>query len=1018
MLRPFKGNRFYNCRPLLQNFATRFSGEAKRGIKPNFSSLDEGAATTAVDKAYQDALAHVTRNSRVAYANLTYTEGVVQFGSVADAITDMGQAGKTYVTNLAGDEKTYTDTAAPIIGTRTLLYTEADNDLRKAITTADNVWRNNTAQAWGTHTAGDLVARGNVGRSLANTSNLLADASQASIAELKAQWWQNEIPNYLQWSVDIGGIETTYTNSTTANILLRTTGVKNAGITYASTVGTAIKAHETTTATARELYLSTLMTISETAAEATMRADRDKEIALADADLQKQLTGNESAHTTAVNNANSAHSTATANAEAARKSAEQAALTQLNSTLAQATKDKEASIAGAERTYDQAVASLDAQYGSESSNGDTGVEGATRRSAIKTRDAQYYAARDTSWANTLSGSTTLGTSPWTVKAIATANGQAAFSVSRANAQAAHDAAMLDAMEDWQDATSTAFFNSLVSSSNAKRDYTNSLAGHWADWAEATDGKTGEAPEVPTESMVDSIIGILNPFDTESLEKALIDTDVPPRPQPSEIRLVYDSMGIISNHTPEEWKVINEYRARGWTWSDIWYGGERDRMKEAGFHVSSGRLHEETPPSSIPSPKLPSAPIAPVQPQPLPEPAPETESSSDYDPLDVWANARIPYITDFLAGIVKSTAGDDFLLTTSSEGLILYTVGSSIIIVGSLYIAPQACASYVTTFMFGAASAVAQYWGINALGNFINPTHNDSTVEGTLQSAIFGGLFSIPGRWFRGGCFVAGTLVQVTDDEYYDDAMPVLDESSQICQELLSSDSSFDSHVTLLSRNSISVSRPIEQVRLGQKIPALNPQWRNDGPEVEDIDSDEWVKLSLVAYRSDGAIVDVELLRPIQLVRAAEISIGTRIPFTVPELNVDGTAEVIAISDCPEISSGVGVPVTGRYVTRQVDQTVRVVLRSTSGETETVEGTAIHPIWSVDRLDWVPLGELKIGECLDGQHEAYYVESLDFIQRSTSVFNIEVHGEHVYRVGLSGILVLRERITAAWLRTLA
>ncbi len=75
--------------------------------------------------------------------------------------------------------------------------TEADIDLRKAITTADNVWRNNTAQAWGTHTAGDLVARGNVRRSLANTSSLLADASQASFAEHKAQWWQNETPNYL-----------------------------------------------------------------------------------------------------------------------------------------------------------------------------------------------------------------------------------------------------------------------------------------------------------------------------------------------------------------------------------------------------------------------------------------------------------------------------------------------------------------------------------------------------------------------------------------------------------------------------------------------------------------------------------------------------------------------------------------------------------------------------------------------------------------------------------------------------
>jgi hypothetical protein len=356
------------------------------------------------------------------------------------------------------------------------------------------VWRSNTAQAWGTHTAGDLVARGNVRRSLANTSNVIADASQASIAELKAQWWQNEIPNYLQWSVDIGGIETTYTNSTTANILLRTTGVKNAGIAYASTVGTAIKAYETTTATARELYLSTLMTISETAAEATMRADRDKEIALADADLQKQLTGNESAHTTAVNNANSAHSTATGNAEAARKSAEQAALTQLNSTLAQATKDKEASIAGAERLYDQTVASLDAQYGSASSNGDTGVEGATRRSAIKTRDAQYHAARDTSWANTLSGSTTLGTSPWTVKAITAANAQAAFSTSRANAQAAHDAAMLDAIEDWQLSSRKSLTDLLFTEGQSRETYNVATSNVYANWENGVGILLGDKPE--------------------------------------------------------------------------------------------------------------------------------------------------------------------------------------------------------------------------------------------------------------------------------------------------------------------------------------------------------------------------------------------------------------------------------------------------------------------------------------------------------------------------------------------
>jgi hypothetical protein len=162
--------------------------------------------------------------------------------------------------------------------------------------------------------------------------------------------------------------------------------------------------------------------------------------------------------------------------------------------LAQATKDKEASIAGAERLYDQTVASLDAQYGSESSNGDTGVEGATRRSAIKTRDAQYYAARDTSWANTLSGSTTLGTSPWTVKAISAANGQAAHSVSRANAQAAHDAAMLDAIEDWQLSSRESLTDLLSSEGQSRETYNVATSNVYANWENGVGNLLGDKPE--------------------------------------------------------------------------------------------------------------------------------------------------------------------------------------------------------------------------------------------------------------------------------------------------------------------------------------------------------------------------------------------------------------------------------------------------------------------------------------------------------------------------------------------
>jgi hypothetical protein len=322
----------------------------------------------------------------------------------------------------------------------------------------------------------------------------MADKSQASIAELKAKWWQGELPNYLQWSVDVGAIETTYTNSTTANTLSRATGVKNAGVTYASTVGTAIQTYETTTATARAQYLTSVMSSGETAAEAKLKAGRDKEIALANADLQKQLTGNESAYATAVNKANSAYDTATTNADAVLKSAKQTALTQLNSALAQSSKDKDTAIAGAERTYDQLVAALDAQYGSSSSNGDTGIEGARRDASISTRDAQYFAARDTSWAGTLSGSATLGNTPWTLKAIASANAQAAYSTNRARAQAAHDAALLSAIDNWQTSNRSSTLSLLVAEGQSRETYNVATSNVYANWENWVGNLLGDKPE--------------------------------------------------------------------------------------------------------------------------------------------------------------------------------------------------------------------------------------------------------------------------------------------------------------------------------------------------------------------------------------------------------------------------------------------------------------------------------------------------------------------------------------------
>jgi hypothetical protein len=81
----------------------------------------------------------------------------------------------------------------------------------------------------------------------------------------------------------------------------------------------------------------------------------------------------------------------------------------------------------------------------------------------------------------------------------------------------------------------------------------------------------------------------------------------------------------------------------------------------------------------------------------------------------------------------------------------------------------------------------------------------------------------------------------------------------------------------------------------------------------------------------------------------------------------------------------------------------------SGELETLAGTAIHPIWSIDRQDWVPLGELEAGEQLLAAEGVAIVLAVHHLRTAVPVYNIEVHGEHVYEVGELGLLVHNSNI---------
>ena len=144
----------------------------------------------------------------------------------------------------------------------------------------------------------------------------------------------------------------------------------------------------------------------------------------------------------------------------------------------------------------------------------------------------------------------------------------------------------------------------------------------------------------------------------------------------------------------------------------------------------------------------------------------------------------------------------------------------------------------------------------------------------------------------------------------------------------------------------------------------------------------------------------EFLRPREWVERNGIVAGASLPIAISELEIEGNAFVTSITACPPVAEGPGRVVTGRFVTWDAGNLVRVTLEN---GTE-IRATDVHPIWSVDGEEWIPAGELVPGELVDTLTGPVAVESVERLHSGLDVYNIEVHGEHVFRVTADGVLV--------------
>ena len=157
----------------------------------------------------------------------------------------------------------------------------------------------------------------------------------------------------------------------------------------------------------------------------------------------------------------------------------------------------------------------------------------------------------------------------------------------------------------------------------------------------------------------------------------------------------------------------------------------------------------------------------------------------------------------------------------------------------------------------------------------------------------------------------------------------------------------------------------------------------------------WRVVRLEVPNPDGTAdtIVVSLARSESWIREHDAWPGNTIPFSLPELSIDGAAVVTSHQPMPEVADGIGCVVTGT-LTHRNGFIHAMFLR---GRSEPIEATDVHRFYSLDREEWVELSALSAGERLRTRSGALAVAEVRRRSSVQQVFNIEVEGEHTYFV---------------------
>ena len=194
---------------------------------------------------------------------------------------------------------------------------------------------------------------------------------------------------------------------------------------------------------------------------------------------------------------------------------------------------------------------------------------------------------------------------------------------------------------------------------------------------------------------------------------------------------------------------------------------------------------------------------------------------------------------------------------------------------------------------------------------------------------------------------------------------------------------------------------LNEVSAGDRLTTYNHTERDNFEETDEtrIDPDTWRLVTVRQDKSDAGTIEADLLRPLHFFGGQWPVVGDELELDMHELGLAGPVEVTAIGLCPSITFGPGRIVLSVF-RHSRGSTGALYL---AGHTEPIRVTPLHPIWSPSHNAWIPASQLTALHDVSLWKSTCRVERYEMDTREEPVYNVEVDGDHCYRVSEHGLL---------------